>query len=54
MAMVKLSPAFKDYLWGGTKLKERYNKVSDMDIMAESWVKRLWAAKVRLLIISRF
>ncbi len=37
MAMVKLSPAFKDYLWGGTKLKERYNKVSDMDIMAESW-----------------
>ncbi len=34
---VKLIPAFKDYLWGGTKLKEKYNKKSDMEIMAESW-----------------
>ena len=34
---VKLKPAFKDYLWGGTKLKEEYNKVSDLDIVAESW-----------------
>lgn len=37
MAMVKLSPAYKDYLWGGTKLKERYNKATDLDILAESW-----------------
>lgn len=34
---VKLSPAFKDYLWGGTKLKTEYNKKSDLDIVAESW-----------------
>lgn len=34
---VKLSPAFKDYLWGGTKLKEKYNKHSDLDKVAESW-----------------
>ena len=34
---VKLIPAFKDYLWGGDKLKRLYNKNSDMDIVAESW-----------------
>lgn len=34
---VKLSPAFKDYLWGGVKLKTSYNKKSDLDIVAESW-----------------
>lgn len=34
---VKLRPVFKDYLWGGTKLKTNYNKKSDLDILAESW-----------------
>lgn len=37
MSIVKLAPAFKDYLWGGTKLKENYGKVTDLDIVAESW-----------------
>ena len=37
MAMVRLLPAFKDYLWGGTKLKESFNKKTDLDIVAESW-----------------
>lgn len=37
LSPVKLSPAFKDYLWGGTKLKTLYNKKSDLDIVAESW-----------------
>ena len=37
MVPVRLLPAFKDYLWGGTKLKEWYNKKSDLDIVAESW-----------------
>ncbi|MEG0709593.1 MAG: type I phosphomannose isomerase catalytic subunit [Longicatena sp.] len=37
MAMIRLKPAFKDYLWGGTKLKESYNKKTDLDIVAESW-----------------
>ena len=27
----------KDYIWGGTKLREKYNKVSDADKLAESW-----------------
>lgn len=37
MAMIRLIPAYKDYLWGGTKLKENYNKHTDLDIVAESW-----------------
>ena len=34
---VKLLPAFKDYLWGGDRLKKEFNKKTDMDIVAESW-----------------
>lgn len=34
---VKLSPAFKDYLWGGTKLRDVYGKQCDLDKIAESW-----------------
>lgn len=34
---VKLLPAFKDYLWGGERLKKEFNKKTDMDIVAESW-----------------
>lgn len=26
MKIEKLSPAFKDYLWGGTKLRDVYGK----------------------------
>lgn len=37
MAVIKLSPAFKDYLWGGTRLKEIYQKQTDLEIVAESW-----------------
>lgn len=37
MAMYKLTPAFKDYLWGGTNLKTKYDKHTDLDIVAESW-----------------
>ncbi|WP_099205460.1 type I phosphomannose isomerase catalytic subunit [Scatolibacter rhodanostii] len=33
----KLKPACKDYLWGGTRLKEQYGKVSDMTPLAETW-----------------
>ncbi|MDE6182570.1 MAG: class I mannose-6-phosphate isomerase [Eubacteriales bacterium] len=35
--MFKLMPAFKDYLWGGTKLKTEYGKESNLDIVAETW-----------------
>lgn len=34
---VKLAPAFKDYLWGGNRLREIYHKKCDYDIIAESW-----------------
>lgn len=34
---VKLSPAFKDYLWGGTRLKSEFHKVCDLCRVAESW-----------------
>ena len=26
MEILKLKPAFKDYIWGGTNLKEKYGK----------------------------
>ncbi len=34
---IKLSPQFKDYLWGGVKLREDFNKKCDFDKIAESW-----------------
>lgn len=34
---VFLMPAFKDYLWGGTRLKTEYNKKTELDKVAESW-----------------
>ena len=34
---VKLSPVYKDYLWGGNRLKYNYGKTSDLEIIAESW-----------------
>lgn len=36
-ALVKLEPVFKDYLWGGDKLREIYHKKCDYDVVAESW-----------------
>ena len=33
----RLTAAYKDNLWGGTRLKETYNKQTDLDILAESW-----------------
>ena len=30
-------PKHKDYIWGETKLKEEYGKVTDLDIVVESW-----------------
>ena len=35
--MFKLQPSFKDYLWGGTKLKTIYQKDCNLDKVAESW-----------------
>ena len=32
-----LAPAFKDYLWGGQRLRREYGKQTDMNPLAESW-----------------
>lgn len=32
-----MKPAYKDYLWGGLKLKTEYGKTDGPDIIAESW-----------------
>ena len=37
MKISKLYPAYKDYLWGGQKLKERYGKDTTLTPLAESW-----------------
>ena len=37
LSPVKLTPAFKDYLWGGVRLKSEFNKNCDLDRVAESW-----------------
>lgn len=34
---IKLLPAFKDYLWGGTRLKTDYGKKTELERVAESW-----------------
>ncbi len=36
-SMIRLEPAYKDYLWGGTRLRDIYGKKCDYDIIAESW-----------------
>ena len=35
--LVKLDPAFKDNLWGGTKLRTVFGKKCDYDVIGESW-----------------
>ena len=35
--VLRLSPAYKDYLWGGSRLKSRFYKESGEEILAESW-----------------
>lgn len=37
MLPFKLEPAYKDYIWGGNKLKTDYNKKTELPIVAESW-----------------
>lgn len=37
MAIFRLEPAFKDYIWGGTRLRDDFGKNCDFDKVAESW-----------------
>lgn len=38
MKILKLTPAVKDYIWGGTRLSKEYDIVSFADRQAEAWV----------------
>lgn len=37
MEILKLIPAGKDYLWGGTRLRDEYGKKIDLTPLAETW-----------------
>lgn len=37
MAIIKLRPSFKDYLWGGRRLVTDFQKEYEGDVLAESW-----------------
>lgn len=37
MEILKLMPVGKDYLWGGTRLREEYGKKINMSPLAETW-----------------
>ena len=37
MEIMKLIPMGKDYLWGGTRLREEYGKKIDLTPLAETW-----------------
>ncbi len=36
--LLQLQPAFKDYLWGGTRLKTDFGFQTDLDPVAEGWM----------------
>ena len=38
MAVLKMIPACKDYLWGGHRIADEYNVQYDGDILAEAWM----------------
>ena len=38
MDILKLSPVFKDYIWGGTRLKTDFGFKSNLDVLAEGWM----------------
>jgi len=37
MNIIFMEPVFKNYIWGGQKLKKEFNKSTPFDITAESW-----------------
>lgn len=38
MEILRLKPIFKDYIWGGNRLRTEFGFESDYDIMAEGWM----------------
>lgn len=49
MEIMKLIPTGKDYLWGGTRLREEYGKKIDLTPLAETWKK---SAEILFAVIS--
>lgn len=49
----QLTPAFQDYLWGGTKLRDIYHKPCDFDKVAESWELSTHPAGESRLLLNR-
>ena len=37
MNIIFMYPVYKNYIWGGKRLKEEFNKNTSLDIIAESW-----------------
>ena len=37
MEILRLQPVGKDYLWGGTRLRDEYGKKIDLTPLAETW-----------------
>ncbi len=37
MNLLKMQTVCKDYIWGGTKLRDKYGKKSELERLAESW-----------------
>ena len=37
MAILKLTPSCKDYLWGGSRLRTDFGSKSDLEPLAEAW-----------------
>lgn len=38
MEILKLQPIFKDYIWGGQRLREDFGFQSDLPKLAEGWM----------------
>lgn len=38
MDILKLSPVFKDYIWGGTRLRDDFKMETDINPVAEGWM----------------
>ena len=43
-----MKPAFKDYIWGGTRLRDDFGKDCDFDKVAESWELSCHKVTVRI------
>ena len=51
---VKLLPAFKDNLWGGTKLRDIYHMKCDYEVIAEAWMMSAHMAGQSIIASGRY